>query len=96
MKLDAKRLDELARRARGELSLFRFSTARDSVEELALDELLRLARLGLWAEEKGVPTLQSVQFCGIICDPCGERVDSALATLPKEGVRPDGKADNRN
>jgi hypothetical protein len=69
--MDEKRLDEIAPEA-GIMGAFSFE---DMVE------LIRLARLGLWAEKHGIPAIRwEDKRCGRVYGPLGE----ALAALPKE------------
>lgn len=49
-------------------------------------ELIRLARLGLWAEKKGIPTIKSASECGAeTCSTCTGMFFAATSALPKEG-----------
>lgn len=46
-----------------------------------LGEVIRLARLGLWARDRGIPALQDFKYN----DPNGE-ADWALSELPERGI----------
>lgn len=72
-----ERLDELEQHAN--------SPTRDmiSFSHAETRELVRLARLGLWAEKHGVPALEEVEAT---CGACSTA--DALAALPTEKESP--------
>lgn len=65
-----------------------------AVEPDAINEIRRLARLGLWAEEEALPTLRNSQSHGFYCpwiekkelntDPHECDACNSLRALPKE------------
>ena len=88
--IDEKRLDEYSEAFRSAYDRLRPTTAMEiSLYKQDMDEkqeLLRLARLGLWAEKHGVPALRSVT----VRDPwdkgsgvAPEAVDDAKRALEK-------------
>ncbi len=71
-----ERLDEMDARLRDCLVL---TTGPEATE------LIRLCRLGLWAKEKAIPTLQRRQMSDDTCGhPFDEDIGDALNALPPE------------
>jgi hypothetical protein len=87
MSIDEKRLDELEQLA-NEVNIHIGATqGMDPAFFQSSKELIRLARLGLWAEKQAIPALKerTWAFDSTGFDSDDERVVAALAALPKGG-----------
>jgi hypothetical protein len=73
--IDEKTLDQMAKA---------FAVFEQSGPPTQFMELVRLARLGLWAEKHGVPALENVTALDKAAGDCGAvPASEALAQLPK-------------
>ena len=76
--IDEKRLDDFKCSSRNLYEWFGIA------EQVECDEVLRLARLGLWAEHHGIPAVKSTLDMRIGTQKSIERNMEAISALPKE------------
>ncbi len=84
--MDEKMLEELE-------TFYRLGGLDDAVSELkngAMGDLIRLARLGLWAERLGIPALKAIAPSWLPTNPRGLR-RHALDHLPESTTASDGE-----
>lgn len=73
MSIDSKRLDDIE------------WGKKDFFDEYEVKELIRLARLGLWAEQHAIPALRRYELHKLVSVDTGEAsypVQDALAAIP--------------